>query len=245
MYYNNPSVHNIPIIMYHLLSLLLQEIDVRHRPRITRGSSDEHSIFRRGGSSPVNRIAIANESWPDGNTSNASAAASLQPAGDKRTMARQNGIDRAIKWGRQNDRGSYIVWDGRSELLCWTDGGGASERCASEKTERNDKDGKYGYRRPGNGCYVMVTAWLVFRHPAAAAYAVADRPGWNNNNNNNNNPTSESLLISGARARLGLGLAALHPRNTASTAPPIAVPNSRRHRRRRHTHTRAHVHPCP
>jgi len=44
------------------------------------------------------------------------------------------------------------------------------------KTERNNKAGKYGYRRPGNGCYVMVTAWLVFRHLLRPlAHAAADR----------------------------------------------------------------------
>jgi len=76
MYYNNvaPSVYNILLYTtYYIIYILLRVIVVRNRTRITRGPSDEHAISTRG-SSPVNRIAFANESRPDGNTFNAAAA---------------------------------------------------------------------------------------------------------------------------------------------------------------------------
>lgn len=33
----------------------------------------------------------------------------------------------------------------------------------------DERERRNCYRRPGNGCYVMVTAWLEFRHLLAAA----------------------------------------------------------------------------
>lgn len=162
------------------------------RPRITRGPSDEYIFYNIVSPREAARLPLTGSRSRTSRGRTAIGTCSMQqlPAGNKWSAARASGgpAERSSRervretaawasvidgvsdcrkgWG-ERERG-LSERESEREVIEWVServSEGVSERAMCErKTERDDKDGKYGYRRPGNGCYVMVTAWLVFRH---------------------------------------------------------------------------------